>query len=148
MTAETRPCAIARRGAIPYTAASPASGRDRPSVMSMVEVLPAPLGPRNATISPDATVRSTPLTAWTWPKCLWTPCSSIARGPAELSCLAGAAIAVFCEDCCAMLQFWQPGGHSRLVTLSQLGHDIRHAVPGGPRGDPGHRPRKPVRPGV
>ena len=29
-----------------------ASGWDRPSIMSMVEVLPAPLGPRKATISP------------------------------------------------------------------------------------------------
>src|ERR1700734_2859258 len=49
-------------------------------MMSMVVVLPAPLGPRNATISPDEISRSTSLTAWTVPKLLCTPRKAIAAG--------------------------------------------------------------------
>ena len=41
--------------------------------MSMVVVLPAPLGPRKATISPGSSERSMPRTAWTGPKSLVTP---------------------------------------------------------------------------
>ena len=39
----------------------------------MVVVLPAPFGPRKATISPGSRVRSIPRTAWTGPKSLVTP---------------------------------------------------------------------------
>src|SRR5580693_6235887 len=46
----------------------------------MVEVLPAPLGPWNATISAEAMVRWIRLTACTEPKLLCTPLSSIAGG--------------------------------------------------------------------
>ena len=73
MTAETRPWATAVRGAVPNTSTVPASGRDSPSTMSMVVVLPAPLGPRKATISPGSTVRSRPSTAVTGPKRLVSP---------------------------------------------------------------------------
>jgi hypothetical protein len=33
---------------MPYTSTAPASGRDKPRIMSIVEVFPAPLGPRKA----------------------------------------------------------------------------------------------------
>ena len=48
--------------------------------MSIVEVLPAPFGPRNATISPDEMSRSMPRTAWTEPKFLRTPRRAMAGG--------------------------------------------------------------------
>jgi hypothetical protein len=80
MTAETRPCAIAFLGRMPKTDTWPAVGADKPRIMSMVEVLPAPLGPSIATISPGAMLISTSLTAWTSPKFFLTPCSSTAGG--------------------------------------------------------------------
>ena len=53
MTAETSPRATAWRGAQPeHLDLAAASGADSPSIMSMVVVLPAPFGPRKATISP------------------------------------------------------------------------------------------------
>ena len=63
ITAETSPRVIACLGCIPNTDTTPVLGRDRPRMMSMVDVLPAPLGPRNATISPVSMARSTPRTA-------------------------------------------------------------------------------------
>ena len=59
MTAETRPRRMACCGVMPSTETSPPLGVDRPRIMSMVEVLPAPFGPRNATTSPCSMVRST-----------------------------------------------------------------------------------------
>src|SRR6478672_7714188 len=66
---------------MPKTDTSPAVGVDRPRTMSMVEVLPAPLGPRKATTSPGRTVRSMPRTASTVPKVLRTPRRLIASAP-------------------------------------------------------------------
>src|SRR5580765_6594690 len=73
MTAETRPREMACRGWRPSTWTEPVVGCDRPRTMSMVVVLPAPLGPRKATISPGSSERSMPRTAWTGPKSLVTP---------------------------------------------------------------------------
>ena len=73
MTAETSPRAMAWRGWRPRTSTEPVVGCDRPRTMSMVVVLPAPLGPRKATISPGSSERSMPRTAWTGPKSLVTP---------------------------------------------------------------------------
>ena len=78
ITAATRPRAIALRGSIPNTSTVPLVGRESPSTMSMVVVLPAPLGPRNATISPGWISRSMPRTACTSPKSLVTPASRTA----------------------------------------------------------------------
>ena len=75
MTAATRPRAMACRGAMPNTSTSPDVGRDRPSTMSIVVVLPAPFGPRKATISPGWISRSIPRTACTSPKVFVTPSS-------------------------------------------------------------------------
>ena len=55
-------CATA---SIPSTSTVPASGRSSPTTREMSVVLPAPFGPRNATISPGATSRSTPRRAST-----------------------------------------------------------------------------------
>ncbi len=49
------------------TVTAPASGRVRPSTMSIVVVLPAPFAPSSATVSPGAITRSTPHTARTEP---------------------------------------------------------------------------------
>src|SRR4029078_1302297 len=65
-------------GSRPSTRTSPVVGLDRPSTMSMVVVLPAPLGPRNATISPCWSSRSMPRTAGTSPHGLVTPESETA----------------------------------------------------------------------
>jgi len=73
ITAETSPRAMAWRGCIPNTDTWPAVGRDSPRIMSMVVVLPAPFGPRNATTSPEVMFRLTPLTASTEPKLLCRP---------------------------------------------------------------------------
>ena len=82
MTAETSPRAMACRGRKPSTSTVPAVGLERPSIMSMVVVLPAPLGPRKATISPCSISRSMPRTACTEPKSLVRPAMLIA-GVAE-----------------------------------------------------------------
>ncbi len=65
ITALTRPAATARPGASPYTSTVPALGVVSPRSRSTVVVLPAPLGPRKATISPGSTTRSTASTAVT-----------------------------------------------------------------------------------
>jgi hypothetical protein len=59
------PALIASAGAMPNTDTVPESGGSRPSIMSMVVVLPAPLGPSRATVSPGAIEISTPRTART-----------------------------------------------------------------------------------
>ena len=61
------PLAIASAGVIPNTCTSPASGLDRPSNMSIVVDLPAPLGPSSATVSPGEISMSIPRTACTGP---------------------------------------------------------------------------------
>src|SRR4051794_26521707 len=59
--------------------------------MSMVVVLPAPFGPRKATISPGSMVRSRPSTAMTEPKRLVTPRRATA-GTAPPGAPPGAAL--------------------------------------------------------
>jgi len=61
------PAATACAGDIPNSVTLPESGGVRPSTMSMVVVLPAPLGPSSATVSPGAIARSSERTARTWP---------------------------------------------------------------------------------
>lgn len=73
ITAATWPRAIAPRGVCPKMETLPWSGALNPRIMSIVVVLPAPLGPRNATTSPGCTVKSRPRTAWTFPKLLCNP---------------------------------------------------------------------------
>ena len=63
----TAPAATASDGAIPNSDTVPASGRVRPSTISIVVVLPAPFGPSRATVSPGAMARSTERTARTPP---------------------------------------------------------------------------------
>ena len=63
----TRPSATASAGERSKSVTRPASGRARPSIMSIVVDLPAPFGPRSATVSPGVIERSMPRTAWTWP---------------------------------------------------------------------------------
>ena len=89
MTAETRPRAIAWRGWSPSTSTVPDVGWESPSTMSMVVVLPAPLGPRKATISPGSRVRSMPRTAWTSPKSLVTSESRTAGATAKAAPVVG-----------------------------------------------------------
>lgn len=59
----TCPAAMARAGGIPNSAMLPESGLVRPSTMSSVVVLPAPFGPRMATVSPRGMLRSIESTA-------------------------------------------------------------------------------------
>ncbi len=61
------PAWIAFSGVIPNRVTVPASGRSRPSSMSIVVDLPAPLGPSSATVSPGAMSMSMPSTARTGP---------------------------------------------------------------------------------
>ena len=65
--APTAPAAIASRGVRPNTDTVPSSGGSRPSSMSIVVDLPAPLGPRSATVSPCLISTSTLRTAWIGP---------------------------------------------------------------------------------
>src|SRR5687768_6512964 len=57
---------------MPRTLTSPLSGARRPSRISTVVVLPAPFGPSKPKISPGATSKLTPSTAWTDPYALRT----------------------------------------------------------------------------
>ena len=60
----------------------PASGWCRPSIISIVVVLPAPLGPRRPKISPRATSKLTPSTAFTAPYALRTSPTRMTASPA------------------------------------------------------------------
>jgi hypothetical protein len=81
ITAATRPWAMALRGVCPKTVTEPAVGSDKPRIMSIVVVLPAPFGPRKATISPCRISRSMPRTACTDPKSFRKPVAETARSP-------------------------------------------------------------------
>ena len=72
ITAEIRPEEMAWSGVPPKISTVPEVGLPRPSMMSMVVVFPAPLGPRNATTSPGWIVSVMPSTARTDPKFLCT----------------------------------------------------------------------------
>src|SRR6185437_16050202 len=61
------PCAMAPVGLRPKTLTLPLSGGSRPSSMSIVVDLPAPFGPRSATVSPARISTSMPRTACTGP---------------------------------------------------------------------------------
>jgi hypothetical protein len=61
--APTAPASTAFRGGRPKTLTLPASGASRPSSMSIVVDLPAPLGPSSATVSPARIDTSMPRTA-------------------------------------------------------------------------------------
>ena len=61
------PASTASVGVDPKSETVPASGRIRPNIMSIVVVLPAPLGPSRASVSPGLIVRSMPRTALTTP---------------------------------------------------------------------------------
>src|SRR5580698_7706872 len=63
----TAPAATASAGDLPKSFTEPASGRVRAGTISIVVVLPAPFGPRMATVSPGAMARSTERTAGTLP---------------------------------------------------------------------------------
>src|SRR5664280_2661192 len=91
MTAATSPKLMALRASIPKTATSPTVGWLNPKMMSIVVVLPAPLGPRNAALSPGLILRSIPFTASTGPKLLRTPRRlTAALVSCTASCLRGA----------------------------------------------------------
>ena len=55
----------------------PAIGLRRPSIISSVVVLPAPLGPSSPKNSPGATVKVTPSTARTSPYVMTSPSARI-----------------------------------------------------------------------
>src|SRR5262245_36684621 len=60
----------------PLKTMRPEVSGNSPQMRLTIVLLPEPLGPMRPRISPRATVRSTPSTARTPPKCLQTPCSS------------------------------------------------------------------------
>src|SRR6476619_3904293 len=116
MTAETRPREMAWRGWRPSTWTEPVVGCDRPSTMSIVVVLPAPLGPRKATISPGSRERSMPRTAWTGPKSLVTPDSRTAgAAPPGWPEVAGVEVEVW-----VMTRSWR----TRRRETSHTHHDL------------------------
>src|SRR5215208_960833 len=57
----------------PSKVTSPESGGIRPVIKLNSVVLPAPFGPITLRISPGSSARSTPSTAWTPPKCRFSP---------------------------------------------------------------------------
>ena len=61
------PVRVAVTGSVPSTRTAPASGVASPTIISMAVVLPAPLGPSRATISPGRISRSRPSRARTCP---------------------------------------------------------------------------------
>ena len=63
-------------GSIPSTLSVPALSGLIHEIIRMVEVLPAPLGPRKPNDSPLAMLKSTPSTATKSPKRLTSPCAS------------------------------------------------------------------------
>ena len=65
--APTWPAVTADAGLRPKSRTSPRSAPSNPRTMEMIVVLPAPLGPRRATVSPRRTVRLRLSTAGTEP---------------------------------------------------------------------------------
>src|SRR3977135_1531655 len=60
----------------------PAVGGDTQPIMRMVELLPAPFGPRKPNASPRCTSKSTPSTAMRSPNCFTSPRAWINGAPA------------------------------------------------------------------
>src|SRR3990172_9764558 len=67
----------------PSRSTAPASGRRWPVTRLKRVFLPAPFGPMIAAISPRATARLTPATAWKPSKAFWTPRTSSTPEPRE-----------------------------------------------------------------
>ena len=65
--AATAPCDETPASSRPSRRTDPLAGRKRPAMALSVLLLPAPLGPISATISPAATESETPRTASTCP---------------------------------------------------------------------------------
>ena len=85
--APTSPASTAARGVDPNTDTVPPSGSSSPSSMSIVVDLPAPFGPRSATVSPRPIAKSIPRTARTSPNDFASPLSSIpASAPTSALC--------------------------------------------------------------
>ena len=127
MTAVTRPRSTARRGLIPKVLTSPLVGPLSPRIMSIVVVLPAPLGPRRATTSPGRMVRSMPSTAVTSPKDLCRPVSLTASAGSVMGAVTGAArsagswadrvvVVLMAQDSCHVGCDPWPIGHYLLTT--------------------------------
>ena len=97
--APTIPRATAWLGDLPNTDTLPPSGVSRPNSMSIVVDLPAPLGPKSATVSPAAMRTSTPRTARIGPSGPWkdltSPLSSISDPP----CACASAAAPVTRSC-------------------------------------------------
>src|SRR4051812_47656664 len=83
----------ARVTSTPNSSTDPVVGGNSPEIRLNSVVLPAPLGPRMARRSPEATSSSTPRTAWTPPKRRPTP-SKRRIGAARSADVAGAATAL------------------------------------------------------
>src|SRR5579863_814730 len=71
------PSRTASCGVRPKSDTAPPSGLVSPMSMSMVVVLPAPLGPSRATVEPRRSVRSSPRTARTAPKDFVSPLATM-----------------------------------------------------------------------
>jgi hypothetical protein len=70
-----------RENSLPFTLTEPRVGWSRPRISRIVVVLPAPFGPSNPTISPDATPKLTELSACTVPKAFEIPSTCSADPP-------------------------------------------------------------------
>ena len=133
-TAPTRPARTARWGEVPSTDRVPDVGSVNPSTMSRNVVLPAPLGPSRATISPRSTDRSTPSTARTEPKCRWTPVACRAVPLGDVPASWGAVGAVWVVSALVIMapacSVWGWSGSVRCHDLGMT--DVMGGCPGGP----------------
>src|SRR5579875_1900594 len=86
--APTRPHATAAAGAKPPRRTPPQSGLSRPNSIPTVVLLPAPFGPRRATVSPTSMSSCSPATATVLPKVLVTASTDTAN-PRSAPPLAG-----------------------------------------------------------
>ena len=64
---KTISCAGIPLSDLPSMRMSPSRGRSSPLTVRRVVVLPAPLAPISATISPGSIESEMPFSAWTWP---------------------------------------------------------------------------------
>ena len=98
-------------GSRPSTLTVPLVRRCAPVRMSMVVVLPAPLGPRKANTSPLSTCRSTLSTATKLPYAFLNPLTvmalDITNPPSQLSIKSGGRGGVIPPTCVGVNQRWQ-----------------------------------------
>ena len=104
----------------------------------MVVVLPAPFGPRKATISPCWSSRSMPRTAWTSPKALVTPESETA-GTLVVAPVLESWVCVMAPACDAGASRPYGGRHDRGMTF------VSRDPSGVSRQAPGRLPQPPSR---